>query len=188
MAQPERFIVTAREFPDYPLDSLPHMPAHWEDTSWHNDASPSYRISDRLMVFVDYADASKREFSLPDQTAPRFVLLPLEDGQHIQAEAVAHGDEFTEILASAIAETFARRLGDILTANEWAEMRRVNVDHESDGVCASHDYCDANMPMADAFEEVIGREPEPADEADAALWSRAWDIAKARHLTDAKGN
>jgi len=103
-----------------------------------------------------------------------------------------------------IADAFAAVLRDWLTADQWAEMQARNVDY-SDGVCASHDFCDANMAMAEAFETVTGREPSmsfethydatvgahvadnPAEEAqadaDCALWSAAWDVAKARHLT-----
>ena len=98
-----------------------------------------------------------------------------------------------------IADAFANIIRDWLTAAEWAEMQARNVD-DSDGVCASHDFCDANMAMAEAFETVTGREPafgydtladgSPVDpaaatqaDADCALWSAAWIIAKLRHLT-----
>jgi hypothetical protein len=100
-----------------------------------------------------------------------------------------------------IADAFADVLRNWLTADQWAEMQTRNVDY-SDGVCASHDFCDANMAMAEAFETVTGREPSggydtlangsPVDtmaaiqaDADCALWSAAWDIAKPRYLTAA---
>ncbi len=44
--------------------------------------------------------------------------------------------------------------------------------------CATHDYCDANMLMAEAFEGVRGYEFTMSDD-DAALWGKAWDVAKA---------
>ena len=59
------------------------------------------------------------------------------------------------------------------------------------GSCASHDFCDANIVMADAFEQHAGRPvwlPCDAEEgtcteaecdADLALWNDAWGIAKA---------
>ncbi len=100
-----------------------------------------------------------------------------------------------------IAGAFAAVLRDWLSADQWAEMQARNVDY-SDGVCASHDFCDANVAMAEAFETVTGREPSvgydtladgsPVDpaaaiqaDADCALWSAAWAIAKPRHLTAA---
>jgi hypothetical protein len=98
-----------------------------------------------------------------------------------------------------IADAFANILSDWLTADQWAEMQARNVDY-SDGVCASHDFCDANMAMAEAFETVTGREPafgfdtladgSPVDPAaaiqadvDCDAWNAAWVIAKLRHLT-----
>lgn len=105
-----------------------------------------------------------------------------------------------------IAKAFADILGDWLTANQWAEMLAKNASPAYGGpVCASHDYCDSNMAMAEAFESVMGREPassfethydatagehvadNPAEEAqctaDSALWNAAWTIAKPRYLT-----
>lgn len=54
-----------------------------------------------------------------------------------------------------------------------------------EGVCASHDYCDANMVMDEAFTGLFDRSVASTDE-DCALWNAAWDIAKAEHLTDTR--
>jgi hypothetical protein len=212
----ERYAVTAREFPSFDLATMPDVPAHWEETSWHNDACPSFIITDSLGVFVDFADPAMSDFPnwRRDGKMKRFSLCPMRDRQHISSDdADAEGlpeniqtDDWNELLSAAIAETFADNLRGILTAAQWAEMRRINVDHTDDGICASHDYCDSNMPMGAAFESVMGWEPctlpdpenegqrvfcsdvetpesEAAQERDCALWNRAWDIAKARHLT-----
>lgn len=88
----------------------------------------------------------------------------------------------TEAQAVAIGETFAAMLQDALTPAQWEAMRAANVTAGA-GVCASHDHCDANMVMDPAFTAVMGREADGASEADAALWSAAWDYAKARRLT-----
>jgi hypothetical protein len=61
----------AIEFPDYDVTTLPTMPVGFVDSSWHNDACPSFTKGD-LTVFVDYADSAMRECG-PD--APRFVLV-----------------------------------------------------------------------------------------------------------------
>jgi len=50
----------AEAFPDYPLDSLPAIPAGWLDVSWHNDNCPSYMVAG-LQVFIDYATQEMRE-------------------------------------------------------------------------------------------------------------------------------
>lgn len=52
----------AQEFPDYDQDTLPLIPAAWDDSSWHNDACPSFVIEDiGVQVFIDYANAVQRE-------------------------------------------------------------------------------------------------------------------------------
>jgi hypothetical protein len=40
-----RFELLRREFPDFPLESLPEIPADWDDQSWHNDACPSFEAN-----------------------------------------------------------------------------------------------------------------------------------------------
>ena len=52
----------AREFPDYPTDSLPKLPRWLVPTHWHHDAAPSWE--DPLSfarVFVDYPYPADRE-------------------------------------------------------------------------------------------------------------------------------
>jgi hypothetical protein len=51
----------AHEFPDYPADSLPAIPADWEPQHWHNDACPSWNAGRGMSVYVDYADQEMRE-------------------------------------------------------------------------------------------------------------------------------
>lgn len=51
-------------------------------------------------------------------------------------------------------------------------------------VCATHDFCDANMVMAEAFKNVFGREVDINDDADTDLWNTAWDLAKAKGFAE----
>jgi len=92
-----------------------------------------------------------------------------------------------------LSDAFTGVLREWLTEDQFAEMRSKNVAYvvEDASVCASHDYCDANMAMAEAFEKVVGREmalgeetPEAASaqEIDLKLVNAAWDDAKVRHL------
>jgi hypothetical protein len=93
--------------------------------------------------------------------------------------------------AAAIAAKFAEGLRHALTADEWAEMRRRNAAQTNPAICHSHDFCDANLVMDAAFKAVTGNsigEREEAgnggmSDAELELWSDAWTIAKARHLT-----
>jgi len=65
----------ATEFPDYDTATLPAIPAGWAETSWRNDACPSFQIGDKAVVFVDYADVKQREV----RSARRFNVLSIED-------------------------------------------------------------------------------------------------------------
>lgn len=95
-----------------------------------------------------------------------------------------------------IADRFADILRTWIGAARFQIVRERNAD--AGGIncpeCHSHDFCDANMAMQDAFENVLGRSPaidtdgqtvwpDREVEADCDLWNVAWDIAKVRHLT-----
>lgn len=71
----------AAEFPAYPANTLPALPAGFEDTSWHNNASPSARRGN-LELFVDWPDAADREWD----TGNRFILLRADDPDCVIAE------------------------------------------------------------------------------------------------------
>lgn len=82
----------------------------------------------------------------------------------------------------------------IAVLNEWIpehmeEVRSRNAAN-NDNCCATHDFCDANMAMDEAFQKVMCREfvfwndeiPETQkqNESDTDLINSAWDIAKAK--------
>jgi hypothetical protein len=71
-----------------------------------------------------------------------------------------------------IADTFVRLLRAELSPAAFAEMQRRNRTAPA-GVCASHDFCDANMVMLAAFE---AHELVP-DMDDPTLWNAAWERA-----------
>ncbi|CCD94659.1 hypothetical protein BRAO375_3660053 [Bradyrhizobium sp. ORS 375] len=53
----------AREFPGYPADTLPALPAGFVDSSWRNDACPSFdNAALCLRIWCDHPDPSQREF------------------------------------------------------------------------------------------------------------------------------
>ena len=82
------------------------------------------------------------------------------------------------VLARAFAAELLAEIGADKLRAAAAENRRRN-----DATCASHDYCDANMPMAAAFEKVTGRpllpDDEPMTAPDLARVNAAWSFAKA---------
>lgn len=164
----------ATEFPDFPAADLPAIPAIWSDASWHNDACPFFLITGSLGVWIDYADPAMSDLG-PDR-GPRFALVAMEDGQHGDSDSILATDDWDALLAHAIGLLFVAGLKAELEADDFAEMRRMNLD-SGPGTCASHDFCDSNMVMDPAFRTIMGREIDPASEADAALWGAAWEGA-----------
>lgn len=64
------------------------------------------------------------------------------------------------------------------SVEQLIEVNAKNKTDEYIGCCGTHDYCDANMLMDEAFTEVIGREVDVLSEDDCQLWSDAWDLSK----------
>lgn len=83
-----------------------------------------------------------------------------------------------------LALAFRYELKRNLLLTQFEEMRRRNALPEySVNACASHDFCDANVIMDDAFLTEFGREADLQSDADIGLMNRAWDAAKLKYLT-----
>ena len=80
-------------------------------------------------------------------------------------------------LTQRLADDFSRIIRDWLTSEELAEVLLRNRNREP-GVCATHDFCDANVAMEEAFTTVLNRDFNPASIADVTLWSAAAELAK----------
>lgn len=66
------------EFPDYPTDSLPSIPADWLGVSWRHDACPSWRTLN-LQIYVEWPDPEMR-----DIPGPRYRIHELgDDGEFV---------------------------------------------------------------------------------------------------------
>jgi hypothetical protein len=78
-----------------------------------------------------------------------------------------------------LAATFLTVLAEELTPDQLAEVYRRNSSmpvYTRLGPCASHDFCDANMVMAEAFTR-HGVEVDIDDDTQCALWGAAWALA-----------
>lgn len=189
------------EFPDFDYDVaalIAELPAGWEDRSWHNDAMPKAcpDLYGYATLWFDYADAALSEFPEGREagTMKRFCLndregAPLfetdewpEMREWIAANTALITKVIFESTSDDIAKEFSQRLRQQLLPREWKEMIGKNASDPryASGACASQDYLDANMTMAEAFEDVTGHAADGNSENDAALWNRAW--AKAREL------
>lgn len=83
--------------------------------------------------------------------------------------------------AERVANEFCRLLKIEIGSERVRAAASRNRIPEYEGCCASHDFCDANMVMADAVKEVTGRECTTED-GDLDLMNAAWNIAKANNL------
>lgn len=80
-------------------------------------------------------------------------------------------------IADQIGAEFVRLLKIDLSPAEVMAVQEINATLYADlpNVCASHNFCDANMPMLEAFQTVTGRTPETDQDFD--LWGAAWQRA-----------
>ncbi|HJP68162.1 MAG TPA: hypothetical protein VJ846_04600 [Sphingomicrobium sp.] len=82
-------------FPRYDVGTLPALPQGFVDTSWRNDACPSFTNEvRRVQVFVDYADPMERECG-PE--ARRFSLFTLDE--HGDTTYICNTNEWSDMLA-----------------------------------------------------------------------------------------
>ncbi|MBB5986004.1 hypothetical protein [Sphingobium lignivorans] len=109
----------ATEFPDYDASSLPAIPAHWQDASWHNDPCPFWLISQSMGVFIDYVDPAQKEF--PD--TPRFAVIRMVEGQHsTDALPLLETDDWAQVLEMAATSMDEDRAIEIITWVEEPEL------------------------------------------------------------------
>lgn len=131
------------EFPDFPPADMPQIPAGFADQSWRNDACPSFvNAALAASVWIDYADAEKREF--PE--SKRFSLHRVEidgEGQPGATLAVlAVSDSWPDILA-AIADR----------ADDAAETLQTAANHSTDEAARLQSEADAMRAYAAALQE-----------------------------------
>ncbi|CAN7780276.1 hypothetical protein LJR296_007953 [Cupriavidus necator] len=78
--------------------------------------------------------------------------------------------------AKTVAAAFSRILHEALTKAEMEEVVARNRSLINTSSCASHDFCDANELMAEAFTEA-GIDFDADSDEHLKLWNAAWDIA-----------
>ena len=89
-------------------------------------------------------------------------------------------------LAVKIATEFSNIIRGWLSGEEVAEVIKRNRNEQWPDTCHTHDFCDANEAMSDAF-DAVGEDPIPDDETPERercdrLWGLAWDLAKANQF------
>lgn len=111
-------------------------------------------------------------------------------------QACAGDEAFLQAIVAKVADQFVVVAREDLEERELVGVDYANTFHGSEGVCALHDYVDANMSMNEAFERVAREEVEDPEleptvtdmvtgegvEAEVArrIWNSAWDVAQKR--------
>ena len=88
-------------------------------------------------------------------------------------------------IAQKIADQFVAVLQKVLSPEYLAEIDRRNKIYDPTS-CATHDFCDANVYMEQAFKDVGVEtfEGEHMPDSVVELWNEAWGIAKARGFSN----
>jgi|GEM_PF-1456377 len=82
------------------------------------------------------------------------------------------------MLAEKVAVAFAVCLKSDMGEDNLREVVRRNATEEYLGSCATHDFLDANMVMADVLTRMFGFEDDLGNDCYVGLWNAAWDMAK----------
>lgn len=94
--------------------------------------------------------------------------------------------------AKSISNKFNEIINREFTSIQLADVIAKNNTSEYAGCCATHDYCDANMLMDEAFQEIMQREfiffndeqleTQQQNQDDTDLLNEAWYISKANNF------
>lgn len=83
------------------------------------------------------------------------------------------------VVIEQLAKKFAEVLQEWLSAEQMKTVIKRNMSGAySEDVCASHDFCDANMAMDESFLRVLFRNASTSSDHDIYLWNSAWTMAK----------
>lgn len=97
----------------------------------------------------------------------------------------ASEDEITrlaEAFTEHVREYFINEQGDSELDHSYyfQQVRELNRTEPDPSICHTHDFCDANILMSNAWEETFPHEPfVPQNTFHTQLWSAAWQQAKA---------
>ena len=150
-------------------------------SSYHNDVCPSVMTQPMgkgnfyVQLFIDYPDPADREEFDSDRYT---VFVMSDDGDHYHYTTDVYGHALTAVQGYR----FALTIRDWLTDDEWTAMTAKARQLAADGVtnqCPSHDYCDANEALLDAFAAIYGPLPDDrrvTDEAHVEM-GKAHDFA-----------
>lgn len=88
--------------------------------------------------------------------------------------------DYSKIDVELVAQKFVELLKNEIGSEKFSLVLASNREEVSPHVCHSHDFCDANMVMNEAFKASVGVDASEDinNETLLAKWSSAWDYAK----------
>jgi hypothetical protein len=95
-------------------------------------------------------------------------------------------DQLMSFIVNNLAVKFCDVLHEWLTEDELAIVVERNASRDCECVCHSHDFCDANMAMDEAWSRMFQDEIDLSSEIDTDLWNAAWDLAKKHNFNTNK--
>jgi len=177
-------------FADYPRGTMMPIPAGWTEMSWRNETAPSFGpcvgpMGEAAQIWIDYEQPAKRE--IPESERFTFCRRDAIGELTVVYTGNDYGEVLRHVAIEVLACDFAHWLAQQLEPAEWREMRIRNRNVEA-GVCASHDFLDANMVMLAAWQAT--RDPAIVGNGDATALGHdldhvnaAWAIATRDYLT-----
>jgi len=86
-------------------------------------------------------------------------------------------------VVETLAKEFSKLIFEYIGKDKLLRVVELNKTEENDTTCHSHDFCDANVFIADAF-KIYGIDPENdfgeflQDDNCIDIWNSAWNLAK----------
>lgn len=124
--------------------------------------------------------------AIHDARASECGRFPCDPSYYGLTEAQA--DELAALNDAEAARELANNFSVIIRESfSRSELREINERNKTNppNICATHDFCDANMVMHEAWVQVFGGHEDGGlaidcnNEKQCATWNRAWALAKA---------
>lgn len=158
-----------------------------EDMSWHNDGADRVQVLTFEQITVEVWMPNPEESEFLNHF--RVEVNNNFQNQHPNAIELLEFDTIEKVIeflkgdAFKLARTFADQLREDIGIRKLKKVIIINSVEVDSSVCHSHDFCDANMTMFEAFTKAFGREMRMGDDdvdgKDSELFDHAWNIAKA---------
>ena len=155
------------------------------------------KAGDRVIIRPEWRDRGDYRWewrSIEDEIgdghiriSPVNIGLAITPNQTVNTSMLVDSD--TVKRAIVLGEAFCNVLSKWLTPEQIVEAAARNAQESDEIICHSHDFCDANMAMWEAWQQAFGSEPlmvgtdgtpeeQAEEEQQRSLWNMAWELAK----------